>query len=566
MKDFFKTFGFFFAAYRGRTAAVVGLLILAGLAEAVGITVFLPFLQIVLEGQSSIANLPPPVQEFILLTGLPLTFSAIGSLIAAAIAVKALILWLALRFVSRTVAQIAADLRRRLMSSLINADWRFFARHAMGESLNAVVMESFRASMAFVSATRFIAALIQLIIYALAALMVSWMVFAGGLAIGGLIVFILWSLVKIARAAGTRQSELAKSMLTDLADMLQGIKSLRAMALENKFMQALGAHSRGLEESQTAQLTSSQSMRIFNEPLMVVMAIGGLYLAMTYGHLSGAQLALMTVLFVRLLTAMNNAQGEYQRMVSQDSALWSILDTIGQAECAADHWPGRNPVPSPVQMIRFENVSFSHGARLVLDTVNLSFSANRLTAIVGTSGSGKTTILDLLSGFYLPAQGRITVNGHDLAALDRAAWRRLTGFVPQDVFLFNDTIFENVVMGRDDLGENDVWRALESAGISDHVRSLPQGLYAPVGENGRLLSGGQKQRIAIARAIVHRPQVLLLDEATSALDRETEKVLLDTLKTLARDMTVIFVSHNAAVRAVADQVYDMRAGAVDEAA
>ena len=134
--------------------------------------------------------------------------------------------------------------------------------------------------------------------------------------------------------------------------------------------------------------------------------------------------------------------------------------------------------------------------------------------------------------------------------------------MPQEVFLFNDSIYENIVMGRAGIGEAEVWAALTAAGARDFVEAKPEGLRAPVGENGRMLSGGQRQRIAIARAIVHKPQILILDEATSAVDHETEQVLLQTLRALTREMMVVFVSHNKGVIGVADHVYEIRDGRV----
>lgn len=182
--------------------------------------------------------------------------------------------------------------------------------------------------MAFVSLARFISALVQFAVYAAGAFLLSPPVFFGALAAGGMLACALWFLVRVARRAGQAQTDLARAMLAQMAEMLQGIKPLRAMALEKSFMTLLSGHSKGLETSQAEQLVSAQTMRVFHEPLMVLTAVSGLYLATTYGHLSTSALAMMAVVFIRMLNSMNNAQTEYQRMVSQESALWSLLDTI----------------------------------------------------------------------------------------------------------------------------------------------------------------------------------------------------------------------------------------------
>jgi len=245
--------------------------------------------------------------------------------------------------------------------------------------------------------------------------------------------------------------------------------------------------------------------------------------------------------------------------------LWSLLASIEETEAAADNWPGSAAVPARIENVTFKGVSFAHGDRPLLTGVDLRFPPRSLTALVGASGSGKTTILDLLSGFHRPSVGTIEVNGQSLSEIGLPEWRRTIGFVPQEVFLFNDSIYENIVMGRTGIGEAEVWAALTAAGAREFVESKAEKLYAPVGENGRMLSGGQRQRIAIARAIVHKPQILILDEATSAVDQETEQVLLRTLRELTREMTVVFVSHNKGVLAFADHVYEIRDGRVQAA-
>ncbi len=563
MKDFAKIFGFFFKNYRAETIFAVGLIILAGLAEAIGVAAFLPFFQLVLDGESSLNHVPEgALRDFIVGSGITVNFINVGLFIVIAMSAKALILWLALRKVGRTVAKISADLRRRLLSALLNAKWGFFVNHTLGVSLNAIVTETFTSSMAFVSTARFISAVVQFSIYAIGAMLLSWKMFLSAIIIGFALAAALWTLVRIARAAGHSQMELSKKMLSHMADMLQGIKPLRAMALENKFMDLLTKHSKGLEKSQADQLIASQSMRVFHEPLMVVTAIFGMYGAMTYGNLTTSELALMAVIFIRLLNSMNIAQGEFQRLMSQEAALWSLMGTIKETEYSVENWSGGDKPPQEIKSLEFRDVNFSHGDNKVLSNVNIALKPHTLTALIGQSGSGKTTILDLLSGFYTADQGDIKVNGKSLGDIDLKSWRGTLGFVPQEVFLFNDSIVENILMGREGYSDDEVWSALESAGAKDFVKSLPEQLNSPVGEGGRRLSGGQRQRIAIARAIVHQPQILLLDEATSALDSETEQILLKTLRELSRSVTIVFISHNKVVQDFADNIYQVDGGKV----
>lgn len=552
-----KTFLFFFKNYTKSTIVVVLLLFLAGIAEAVGIAAFLPFLQLFLDGGKAVSIPYEPIDTFLKKTGIILNYTNISLFIVTLISLKAAILWLAMRKVSKTVAIVSTDFRNRFLQCLLQANWRYFTGHSLGKSLNSIATETFRGSLTFVSITRFTAYCIQFLVYIASAFILSWQVTLGILGVGCITALILWSFVRIARRSGQQQTDSIKGMISQMGDVLQGIKPLRAMALEKKFMDVLHRHSKDLEKAQIDQLLSTQSLRIFHEPIMATSTIAGLYVAMKIGDLSSSSLILMALLFIRSMTGLNSAQSEYQRLTHEESALWSLMDTIEEIEQAAELDTGQKDPPKNLKTVAFEDVNFSHGEKPVLKNANLDFQRHQLTALIGQSGSGKTTVLDLLSGFFRPDTGAVMVNGENLNEIRLKDWRQSIGFVPQEVFLFNDSIMENIVMGRSGISEQDVWDALEAVGAKDFVSALPGDIHAPVGENGRMLSGGQRQRISIARAIVHHPQILLLDEATSALDQETEKVLLRTLKELAKDMAVVLVTHNQNVIDYADVIYEI---------
>ena len=214
-------------------------------------------------------------------------------------------------------------------------------------------------------------------------------------------------------------------------------------------------------------------------------------------------------------------------------------------------------MPTLKKGCEFRGVSFAYGRKTVLDDVSLTIPAGKLTTVTGASGAGKTTVADLLLGLHRPASGEIFVDGVPLGEIDLLRWRSRVGYVPQEVILFHDTVFANVTLGEPDLAAADVQTALEEAGAWDFVAQLPDGIEAIVGERGTMLSGGQRQRIALARALIHQPQLLILDEATSALDPETELAICRNVKALGvrRQLTVIAITHQPSWVTAADQVY-----------
>ena len=185
----------------------------------------------------------------------------------------------------------------------------------------------------------------------------------------------------------------------------------------------------------------------------------------------------------------------------------------------------------------------------MLDGLSLEIPAGEITAVIGTSGAGKTTIVDLITGLVQPDGGAVRVDGVRLPELDTRLWRQMLGYVPQEMLLLHDSVLMNVTLGDPEIKLDRVEAALRDAGAWEFVCELPEGVHSSVGERGTLLSGGQRQRIAIARALVHEPKLLILDEATAALDPENEAAVWEAVENLRGRVTVVAISHSRRSRA-----------------
>jgi len=192
----------------------------------------------------------------------------------------------------------------------------------------------------------------------------------------------------------------------------------------------------------------------------------------------------------------------------------------------------------------------------------MTVPVRKMTTLCGSSGVGKTTLADMILGFHLPDKGQVMVDDAPLCEIDLFTWRKTIGYVPQDTFLFHDSILRNVTLGDPALSESHAEEALKAAEAWSFIELLPDSIHTVVGERGSRLSGGQRQRIAIARALIRRPQLLLLDEPTSGLDPATENDLCATLRLLSRTVTILSITHQQALAAAADQVLQMRDGQV----
>ena len=280
--------------------------------------------------------------------------------------------------------------------------------------------------------------------------------------------------------------------------------------------------------------------------------------------MSGGDLSAFVFYAVLLATSgaqMSELWGELQRAGGAADRLRELLDE--QPSIAAPTHPVLLP-SRPEGRVAFEAVTFRYPARpdaAALADFSFSVAPGETVALVGPSGAGKTTVLQLLLRFYDPEYGIVRLDGVDVARVAPAELRRRIGIVPQDPVIFGTTAWENIRYGRPDASESEI-RAAGKAAHADFLERLPNGYDTFLGEKGVRLSGGQRQRIAIARAILRDPAVLLLDEATSALDAESEQAVQQALAMLSRDRTTIVVAHRLATVRKADRIVVIDAGRV----
>ena len=419
--------------------------------------------------------------------------------------------------------------------------------------------EAKRSASAYVYGITMMAFIIQSLIYAAIALAMSWKATLAIFGVGFIVFSISHVFVRMSKRAGKHQTTASKSLITLLSDTLQSVKPLKAMAREELADSVLSAETSKLNSAMQNQVLSQELLDAIQTPLFGIVIATSIYLAIEKWEMQFAAVMVLMILLSRVLTHLGKIQSTYLKMVTQESAYWSLRRIIKQAEQAREVNKGTLQ-PKLESGIRFDNVSFAYGDKTVLQDVSLTIPTKSLTTIIGPSGTGKTTLIDLVIGLYNPSAGTIYLDEYPLSVIDRKQWRQMIGYVPQEQILLHDTILTNVTFGDRQLTEADAAEALSAAGAWEFVSALPQGIHTNVGERGSKLSGGQRQRIMIARALAHRPEVLILDEPTSALDPESEAIITKTLRLLRNDYTVLVISHQVALAESADTTYRLLDG------
>jgi len=544
----------FFSAYPRRTGLMIVLMIGAGLAEGVGVLTLVPIVQLADTGSSEPGRLTGLVDAMLGAVGLEPTLPTLLALVVLAVWVKAVLLFFAQRHVGFTVSAVVRDLRLDLLRSLLEARWSYFVRSAPGQFANAVAREARRSALAYREACAALAALFQMLAYMAVALALSWMIAIAAAATGLLLTAAGGRFFAMSRDSGVRSTSSSRALSARLVDVLQGVKPLKAMGREDLVWPFLEQETESLNLAGRQEVVAQQALLSLHEPILVVVLVAGLYVLLELSGLPLSEALVMAFVFYRLVGHVGTLQQRYQGILGGEASFLAFRRELTEARAHREDWPGHGACHGVENAIRLEGVGFDYDGRPVLDGVDATLQARSVTAIHGASGSGKTTLADLLAGLLRPGSGRILVDGVPLEEIDLRAWRRSLGYVPQEPLLVNGSILDNVSLGDPRHTREDVESALRMAGAWSFVCGRERGMDEWIGDRGAMLSGGQRQRIALARALVGKPSLLLLDEVTTGLDPATEARIVETIRSLGSSMTIVSISHQKALRDIADHV------------
>jgi ATP-binding cassette subfamily C protein len=548
---------YFARAYPRHTLVMLLALLLAGVVEGISLTALLPILNIAVGGGTAGApgsGIGQVVTNALQSMGITPTVPSLLMVVLVGVLLKSALVLLADKKVGYTVAHVATDLRLELLRALLGTRWEYYLSQPMGSLANAAATEVMRASQAYFHGSMAVTYMVQSVVYATVALLVSWKASMAAFAAGCLLLAVLNRLVRQTKKAGRQETALLQSLLARLSDSLQSVKPLKAMGREQLAEGLLETDAVKLNHALRRQVYSKAVLKSMQEPILMLLVVVGLYATLVVWHYSLPTVMVLVFLLARLLKELGKVQGKQQEMAGCESAFWSLQKKIDEARRQKEGDLGRETV-SLKKSLRFENVSFSYAGALVLERVSLEIPAGSFTAVIGASGAGKTTLVDLVCGLLRPQGGEVFVDAVPMGRMDVKFWRRQIGYVPQDTVLLHDSILVNVSLADPAIGVADAEDALRAAGAWEFVAAMPDGLRTIVGERGSRLSGGQRQRIAIARALAHRPALLILDEATSALDPESERAICRTLVGLRGRVTLLAISHQPALVEVVDRIY-----------
>jgi ABC-type multidrug transport system fused ATPase/permease subunit len=374
---------------------------------------------------------------------------------------------------------------------------------------------------------------------------------------------------KLRKLMKNRQDQLAQTNVV-VEETMQTIQTVKAYTNEGF---ELRRYVRYLDEVVRVSLRAANIRGIFASFIILVM-LGTLFLIMWRAAIlvqQGNMVEGNLIDFIAYagiiggaIASIGNFYTDIVSAIGSTERVFDIMEESSEVDLEASDEPAGNKAGGH---IRYEDVHFSYPTRSdvpVLQGIDLEVQPGQKVALVGASGAGKSTIIQLLLRYYHPVSGRILLDGKPIDDYELSDYRKNLAIVPQEVILFGGTIRENILYGKTDATDEEVRMAARQANALDFIEAFPEGLETKVGERGVKLSGGQRQRIAIARAILKDPAVLLLDEATSSLDAESEKAVQDALNTLMQGRTSIIIAHRLATIRDVDQIYVIEQGQIVE--
>ncbi|MFC2172742.1 ABC transporter ATP-binding protein [Acidobacteriota bacterium] len=464
--------------------------------------------------------------------------------------------------------RVAMDLRQRLFAHVLRLSPAQYETTSSGSLLSrithdvAVLQECLGPPL-----SEFAQAPIAITIALGMMLVLSWKLTLAAICLAPLIALLIAVMGRVIRRLSVTIQDRMAALNDQLSQILSGIRIIQSFTLEPFQLKRTAKLNRQYYRDAMKSVLVNETLA----PGIEFIAVVGIIAGVVIGGFAVLRYSMPPESFVLFVLMAQQAGNKFTRLARMNSLRQRVngagtrIFEIMDIEPAIGDAPHAEPLPEIEGRVTFEKLSFNYGnGEDVLSEIDLTVSPGEMIALVGPSGAGKTTLVNLLLRFYDPTAGRILVDGHDIRHVILSSLRKQIGMVPQETVLFSGTIEENIRFGRPDASIDEVTRAAQAANVLEFAQSMPRGLQSQVSERGVRLSGGQRQRVAIARAVLKNPGIFILDEATSSLDTEGEQLVQQALGRLMRGRTTFVIAHRLSTVQHADRILVLDGGRIIE--
>ena len=494
----------------------------------------------------------------------------LGGCLVLLTGLKCLTAWLANYFMVPIRTGVLRDLRAQLYRKVVSLPIGFFTEERKGDVMSRMTNDVNEVEASIMSTLDMLFKdPIMMLVYLITLFTISWQLTLFVLILLPIAGLLIGRIGRSLKRASTKGQEQNAEILTQIDETLGGLRVVKAFNAESKlthrFLNLINATRATFNRINRRYYLAHPVSEFLGTALIAILLwFGGTLILGEHSSIDAATFIYYLVIFYSIIgPAKDLSKATYG--IRRGMASLERIDKILNTETTIREVENPKQIADFQSLIRYEDVSFSYQAdRPVLQHINLDIHKGQTIALVGQSGSGKTTMADLLPRFYDPIAGRITIDGVDIRDIKTFDLRALMGNVNQEAILFNDTFYNNITFGVESATMEEVRQAARIANADDFIMATPDQYQTTIGDRGSRLSGGQRQRISIARAILKNPPILILDEATSALDTESEKLVQEALENLMKDRTTLVVAHRLSTIRNADLICVLHEGQIVE--
>ena len=555
--------------YKFSALLLLSIMLISAITETLSMGIIMPFLEVIVGDAANSSGytrfLSPILKHFSPHQHL----FVIGALLVALILIKNIFYIANIWYSSKFVFRLRQFWTERIMQKYMHASYRFLMSQRQGLLLNNLINEPNLAAKSLKQIIDFTSKIILTIALYGMLLFVNWQITIS-MTFSVVVVIFIFSKISYNYSIGVGRERLIKTQdITSIgAEHINAIRQIKVFSLEDRICKKFSKTLHSMLKMMLNFTVVNNLPRAVAE-VLVITGFVSILLFLQYGANKPLvemipTIALFAVISQRFTSVMSMLYTQRMTIFSCIPSL-KLVHRLCQTEIEQELIDKGDIVKSLKSDIIFNNVSFSYeNKKVIFDNLSLNIPNGKITAIVGSSGVGKTTIADLVLGFFKKDEGDILINGIDIDNINLSSWRKLTGYITQDVFLFNASIKENILIGKPNASDEEIIKAAKNANADIFIKNMTSGYDTIIGERGLKISGGQRQRIAIARAAISNPDLLILDEATSALDAESENLIQKSIEEFSKKMTIIIIAHRLSTVKKADNIIVLDKGRVVE--
>ncbi len=553
-----------YGGYQKQIAALVGFGFLGGILEGIGINAIIPLLTFILKTDEEATDpITGAMRVFFDFLGIDFAPKYLLIFIVLLMLGRSLVLFFLYYIQIQITTHYEARTRARLYSAVLRSSWPNLLKQQMGHLETWLMVDTPACVAILKNISSSIMLVTSLVMYLIVAFNISPAIMLTTLALGILVLFAFRPITHRVRILSAERAVSNSTMAHRVSESVSGLKTIKATGVEEGIVRAT---------QEIFERIRALSMRVnlfYHFTGLVIPPLGVVYIAIVFAiafrtdFITLSALPAAVYLIYRIAIYVQQLQSAIQNINEQAPHLQRILQFTEDAESHAEVQVGTKPFVFTNEM-RLDTLSFSYNpAQRVLSDISFSIPRGSFTGLIGPSGAGKTTVVDILLRLLTPDSGMLSVDGVDAREIDLNAWRAKIAYVSQDFFIVNDTIRNNIAFYTS-MPDEDIMHAAKMAHIDEMITHSENGLDTVVGDRGMTLSAGQRQRLVIARALAHKPEILILDEATSALDAESEAHIKGIIEGLKGKITIIAIAHRLSTIMDADTLIALESGKVVE--